>query len=120
MRERENKYWKDRGDAGFKDIIPEEIAFVKLHLSPEKWNCWNLSNCRHGFLFDDEVKSNRDSKMVARWQEHLNGERIAYTIYGDPIKYNNQNEIEWVFSPRYCWFELPEEIRKEITANDLS
>jgi hypothetical protein len=50
----------------------------------------------------------------------LKEERIAYTVCGDQIKYNNQNEIEWVFSPRYCWFELLEEIRKEITANDLS
>jgi hypothetical protein len=50
----------------------------------------------------------------------LKEERIAYTVCGDQIKYNNQNEIEWVFSPRYCWFELFEEIRKEITANDLS
>jgi hypothetical protein len=50
----------------------------------------------------------------------LKRERIAYTWYGDQIKYNDQNEIEWVFSPRYCWFELPEEGRKEITMNDLS
>jgi hypothetical protein len=33
-------------------------------------------------------------KIVADWQEHLKEERIAYTWYGDQIKYNSQNEIE--------------------------
>jgi hypothetical protein len=47
------------------------------------------------------------------------GKNCLYQV-GDQIKYNSQNEIEWVFSPRYCWFELSEEIRKEITANGLS
>jgi hypothetical protein len=67
LREREDKFWKDKGGTGFKDLIPEEIAIVKLHLNPEKWNCHNLNNYYHGFLFDDEVKSNRDDKMIARW-----------------------------------------------------
>jgi hypothetical protein len=31
------------------------------------------------------------------------------------IKYNGANEIEWVFSPRYDWNNMPEEIRNMIT-----
>jgi hypothetical protein len=38
LSERENKYWKDKGGIGIKDLIPEEIAIVKFHLSPEKWD----------------------------------------------------------------------------------
>jgi hypothetical protein len=37
LQEREDKYWKDKGsEVGIKDIIPEEIATVRFHLSPEK------------------------------------------------------------------------------------
>jgi hypothetical protein len=120
LSKRESKYWKDKGDRGFKDLIPEEIAVVRLHLSPEKWDRWNLSNIQHGVLDNDDVKRNMSDKIIANWQEHLKGERIAYTRCGDQIKYNNQNEIEWVFSPKYCWYEFPEEVRNEITTNDLS
>jgi hypothetical protein len=35
LREKESKYWKDKGDRGFKDLIPEEIDIVRLYLSPE-------------------------------------------------------------------------------------
>jgi hypothetical protein len=91
---KESKYWKDKGGTGFKDLIPEEIAVVKLHLSPEKWGDHNRNNYFHGIWYDREVRINRDSNLVARWQEHLKEERIAYTIYGDQIKYFNRNEIE--------------------------
>jgi hypothetical protein len=56
----------------------------------------------------DEVKRNMSDKIFADWQEHLKGERMAYTWCGDQIKDNSQNEIESIFSPRYYWYELPE------------
>jgi hypothetical protein len=81
--ERESKYWKDEWGTGFKDLIPEEIAIVKLHLSPEKCDRWNLSNIKHGALDNDKVRWNMSDKIIANWQEHLKGERIAYIWCGD-------------------------------------
>jgi hypothetical protein len=67
LREREDKYWKDKGGMGIKDIIPEEIAMVKLYLSPEKWNYWNLNNIKHGAMDKKEVERNMSDKIVADW-----------------------------------------------------
>jgi hypothetical protein len=46
-------------------------------------------------------------------KKHLDSPRIVLYNNGDQIKYDVNNEIEWVFSPRYGWNEIPEEIRKE-------
>jgi hypothetical protein len=70
-------------------------------------------------LDDEEVMRNMSDKISVNWQEHLKEERMVYTRCGDQIKYNNQNEVEWVFSPRYCWYELPEEVSNQLTMNDL-
>jgi hypothetical protein len=102
LREREDKYWKDKGGTGIKDLIPEEIAIAKLHLNPEKWDRWNLNNIKHRAMDQKEVERNMSEKIIADWQEHLKGERMAYTWCSDQIKYNSGNEIEWIFSPRYC------------------
>jgi hypothetical protein len=120
LREREDKYWKDKRGTGIEDLIPEEIAVVKLHLSPEKCDFWNQNNIKHGAMDKKEVERNMSDKITANWHDNLKGERMAYTWCGDQIKYNNRNEIEWIFSPRYCWYELPEEVRNELTINDLS
>jgi hypothetical protein len=61
------------------DIIPEEIAIVKLHLSPEKWDYWNLANLKHGALDKNSVKRNMDDAIITNWQNYLKSERIAYT-----------------------------------------
>jgi hypothetical protein len=45
--------------------------------------------------------------------------RLAFTRCGDRIKYEESDEIEWVFSPRYGWSNLPKEFRDEITKYDL-
>jgi hypothetical protein len=103
LREREDKFWKDKGsETDIEGIVPEEIAIVKLPLSPEKCGYWNLANLKHGALDNNSVKRNMDDAIVTKWQNHLKSERIAYTWYGDQIKYNKEGEIEWIFSPRYC------------------
>jgi hypothetical protein len=101
-------------------MIPEEIMIVKFYFDPKEFSHFDYDKLMHGYLKNSEVDFWMGNKSKVKWQKHINEERIAYTDFGDQIKYNNQNEIEWVFSPRYCWFELPEEARKEITANDLS
>jgi hypothetical protein len=101
-------------------IIPKEIAIVKFHLNPAKSSRYIREQLEHGYIEDNWVEFWMNEKSTEKWQKHLKEERIADTECGDQIKYNSQNEIEWVFSPRYCWYELPEEAKKEITANDLS
>jgi hypothetical protein len=120
MRRREDKYWKDKGGMGFKDMIPGKIAIIKLYLNPSRGSWYEYNGFKHGYVTNEEVERWMDDKSIDNWKEHLKKERIAYNMYGDQIKYNNHNEIEWVFSPRYCWYELPEEARNEITANYLS
>jgi hypothetical protein len=77
LREREDKFWKNKGGTGIKDFIPEEIAIVKLHLSPEKWDYWNLNNIKHGAVDNEEVKRNMSNEIFANWQEHLKVERTV-------------------------------------------
>jgi hypothetical protein len=70
--EREDKYWKDKGtETGIKKIFSDEIAIVKLHLSPERWNLWNLNNNRHEVMENDEIESNLREIIVEEWQAHL-------------------------------------------------
>jgi hypothetical protein len=53
------------------------------------------------------------------WLEPQKKERITYHLNGDQIKYNSNGEIEWRFSPRYGWSELPDNRVKELTEHDL-
>jgi hypothetical protein len=94
------------------------MAIVKLHLNPEKWGLWNLRNLKQEALDDGEVKYIMTDAIITNCQNHLKCDRIAYTWCGDQIKYDSRGQIEWIFWPRYCWYDLPEETRNEITMND--
>jgi hypothetical protein len=39
--------------------------------------------------------------------------------FRDRIKYDEKGEIERVFSPRYGWNNMPEEVRERITSYNL-
>jgi hypothetical protein len=53
-------------------------------------------------------------------KEYLETRKLAFCDKGDQIKYDNRDEIEWVFSLRYGWCEMPEEIRAEFTKYKFS
>jgi hypothetical protein len=97
MRRKEDKYWKDKGGKGFKNMIPEEIAIIKFHLNPSRGSWHEYNGFNHVYVTNEEVERWMDDKSIEGWKEHLKKERITYTIYGDQIKYDSQNEIEWVF-----------------------
>jgi hypothetical protein len=101
LREKESKNYKDKGRKGFKSMIPEEIAIIKLHFSSIKYTRFKCDGYKHGYIDSSEVKWYMNEDLTEEWKKHLKEERIAYTVCGDQIKFNNQNEIEWIFSPRY-------------------
>jgi hypothetical protein len=38
----------------------------------------------------------------------------------DQIKYDANNEIEWIFSPRYGWNEMPKKVINELSEHEFS
>jgi hypothetical protein len=45
--------------------------------------------------------------------------KIAIYENGDRIQYNEEGKIEWGFSLRYGWNNLPEEVKQEIIKFNL-
>jgi hypothetical protein len=58
-----------------------------------------------------------DKKMV---KDYINSPRIAIHDNGNQIKYDYNNEVEWVFSPRYGWNEMPEKVIAELSKYKIS
>jgi hypothetical protein len=61
-----------------------------------------------------------DRQAEERCKKYLEERKLAISLDGDQIKYSEEGEIEWMFSPRYGWYELPEEKVEELTMHDLS
>jgi hypothetical protein len=67
-----------------------------------------LDYYRDGVIDNNRVRNRFNIEVIEKWQVHLKEEIVAYCLNGDQIKYCKEGEIEWMFSHRYGWYELPE------------
>jgi hypothetical protein len=50
---------------------------------------------------------------------YMENRKLSICENRDRFKYNEKGEIEWMFSPRYGWNNIPEEVKKEIIRFNL-
>jgi hypothetical protein len=88
-----------KGESVFK-IMPKEIIIPKIYLIKEDGKiCWITQG---GIYYADELlKGNYDKNIKKLVKEHIMAPRIAIHDNSDQIKYDMNNEIEWIFSSRY-------------------
>jgi hypothetical protein len=65
-------------------------------------------------LEEREIGIKFNPEILEKWQTHLKEERIAFCQNEDQIKYNREGAIEWMFSPKYGWYELSDKKRNEL------
>lgn len=71
----------------------------------------------HQILLSFEISCER-RLQTSNWKlcDHP---RLAICDNRGRIKYNEKEEMGWIFSPRYAWNNMPEEIRSEIDKYNL-
>jgi hypothetical protein len=51
--------------------------------------------------------------------EHLKSPKLAMYDNGHRVKFDENGNIKWIFSPRYNWNGMPKEVRDEVTRYKL-
>jgi hypothetical protein len=85
----------------------------------EKKTCNALKHVstRNGFMLASEAKYS--CYLHKYYKKYLDLPRLAYCKAGDGIKYDENSNMEWIFSPRSEWFVIPKKIRNEINKYKL-
>jgi hypothetical protein len=99
-REEENEILRMKGKKPL-NIIPREIVIPKIHLIRET-GCYDQYD-NNGVVFADREWGGIEfmDNIWERCERYLKEPKLAVCHNGDQIKYNEEGEIEWVFSPRY-------------------
>jgi hypothetical protein len=102
-------------------LITREIIIPKIHLLNEDGTV-DSPGFRKGVYYTDmDFRGMKYTKKLFKKKidEHVNSPRIAVYDSGHHFKYNENNEVGWVFSPRYGWYEMTEELINEFIMHEF-
>jgi hypothetical protein len=91
-------------------VRPREILILKLVFKDEigssRWSS------KRGAIFKEEVLNEPNEIYREQAKRYFMSHRISFMSNGDRIKYDENGEIEEVFSSRYGLNEMPESVIK--------